>query len=124
MKEDLDNGREISTIMTVGYASPEGNEAQNQKLSEDRAQATADFIQDKLGDQAEGITFSAKGMGSDWDGFYAALETSTIANKAEIAEQIKNSEDPTATLNKMRMQNPELGKLLESLRKTQVFINK
>lgn len=124
VKEDIDNGREVNTIMTVGYASPEGNDEQNQKLSENRAQATADFIQEKLGDQAEGITFSAKGMGSDWDGFYAALENSTIANKAEIAEQIKNSENPTATLNKMRMQNPELGKLLDSLRKTQVFINK
>ena len=124
VKEDIDNGRDVNTIMTVGYASPEGNDDQNQKLSENRAQASADFIQKKLGDKSEGITFSAKGMGSDWDGFYAALESSTIANKVEIAEKIKNSDNPTATLNQMKAQNPELGKLLNDLRRTQVFINK
>ena len=124
VSDDIDNGREISKIKTIGHASPEGNEEQNQKLSEDRAQATADFIQKQLGDQAEGIEFEASGEGSDWDGFYTALENSEIANKAEIAEQIKNSEDPTATLNQMRVKYPELNEILNGLRVTRIYINK
>ena len=124
VSEDMDNGREIHTIKTIGHASPEGNDEQNQKLSEDRAQATADFIQKQLGDNAEGITFEAKGEGSDWDGFYAALESSNIENKAEIAETIKNSDNPTVTLNQMRNQYPELNDILNGLRVTRVYINK
>ena len=117
-------GREIHTIKTIGYASPEGNEKQNQTLSENRAKATADYIQKELGDKAEGIQFDAKGMGSDWDGFFKALDESNIANKAEIAETIKNADDQTAALNQMKAKYPELNNLLNSLRRTQVYINK
>ena len=124
VSDDIDNGREIHTILTVGYASPEGNDKQNQKLSEDRAKASASYIQNKLGDQAKGITFDTKGMGSDWNGFYTALNNSNIADKAEIANQIKNSKNPTATLNQLKEKNAELAKLLVELRRTQVFINK
>ena len=124
VSEDIDNGREISTIKTIGYASPEGNDKNNQKLSEDRAKATADYIEKKLGDNAEGITFESEGKGSDWDGFYAALESSEIANKAEIANQIKNADDPTAKLNQLRVKYPELNNILNGLRVTRVYINK
>ncbi len=120
--DDVNAGREISVIRTVGYASPEGNEEQNMKLSEDRAKATSAFLQEKLGDKKEGIDFETEGMGSDWDGFYAALENSNISNKAEIANTIKNSENPTATLNQMKAQYPELSELLNALRRTQVFV--
>lgn len=124
VKEDIDNGREISKIKTVGYASPEGNAEQNEQLAADRAQATSDFIQNKLGEDAEGIEFSAEGKGSDWDGFFKALEESDIKAKDEIRKQIRNSEDPTGTLNEMRAKYPELNSILETLRVTRVYINK
>ena len=124
ISEDMDNGREIHTIKTLGYASPEGNEEQNNKLAADRAQATSDFIETQLGEQAKGITFDAEGMGSDWDGFYEALRNSNIAQKAEIENAIKNSEEPTATLNQMKAKYPQLGEILNSLRVTRVYINK
>lgn len=122
ISDDLDAGREISVIRTVGYASPEGNEEKNAKLAEARAEATSTFIKENLGEQAEGIDFESEGIGSDWEGFYTALENSTIANKAEIAETIKNSENPTATLNKMRAQYPELNEILNNLRRTQILV--
>ena len=124
VSEDIDNGREIHTIKTIGYASPEGNDKANQKLSEDRAKATAEYIEKKLGDKAEGISFEPEGRGSDWDGFYKALENSNMANKAEIAEQIKNADDPTAKLNELRGKNSELNSILNGLRVTRVYINK
>jgi len=122
ISDDIDNGREIDVIRTVGYASPEGNTQQNEQLAENRAKSTANFIREKLGDNAEGIEFESEGMGADWDGFYAALENSNISNKAEIADTIKNSENPTATLNQMKAKYPALNELLNSLRRTQVFI--
>lgn len=124
VSDEMEAGREIHTIKTIGYASPEGNEKQNQTLSENRAKATADYIQKELGDKAEGIQFDAKGMGSDWDGFFKALDESNIAKKAEIAETIKNADDQTAALNQMKAKYPELNNLLNSLRRTQVYINK
>lgn len=124
VSEDIENGRDVNKIKTVGYASPEGNDDQNQKLSEDRAKATAEYIERNLGDNAEGITFESKGMGSDWDGFYKALAASNIQAKDKIAKQLKDSEDPTATLNEMRTKYPELEEILNSLRVTRVYINK
>lgn len=124
VSDEMEAGREIHTIKTIGYASPEGNEKQNQTLSENRAKATADYIQKELGDKAKGIQFDAKGMGSDWDGFFKALDESNIAKKAEIAETIKNADDQTAALNQMKAKYPELNNLLNSLRRTQVYINK
>ena len=124
ISDDMEEGREISKIKTMGYASPEGNDDWNQKLSEDRAKATADYIEKNLGDKAEGIEFESKGMGSDWDGFYKALEASDIAAKDEIRDEIKGSEDPTAALNQMRVKYPELEQILNSLRVTRVYINK
>lgn len=124
VSNEIEEGREIHTIKTIGYASPEGNEKQNQTLSENRAKATANYIQKELGDKAKGIQFDAKGMGSDWDGFFKALDESNIAKKAEIAETIKNADDQTAALNQMKAKYPELNNLLNSLRRTQVYINK
>ena len=122
ISDEIEDGREIHTILTRGYASPEGNDAQNQKLSEDRAKATADYIQAKLGDNAEGITFDAKGMGSDWKGLEKAIKDANIANKAEVEKAVANKD--TAALNKLAANDAELSKILNSLRKTQVYINK
>lgn len=120
--DDIDAGREVSNIRTVGYASPEGDDEQNQKLSEDRATATSEFIKEKLGDKAEGIEFESEGMGSDWDGFYKALDASNISAKDKIKKEIKNSETPTETLNQLRVQYPELNDILDTLRRTQVLV--
>ena len=122
VNDEIEEGREIHTILTRGYASPEGNDKQNQKLSEDRAKATADYIQAKLGDNANGIKFDAKGMGSDWKGLENAIKNANIANKVEVEKAIANKD--TAALNKLAANDAELSKILNSLRKTQVYINK
>lgn len=120
ISDDLEAGMMFSAIKVEGFASPEGNDEQNQKLSEDRANATVAYIQENLGEQVKDVEFEAKGNGSDWDGFFAALESSDIANKAEIAKSIKEAENPTAKLNQLRRTYPELENLLKKLRRTSV----
>ena len=61
-------------------------------------------------------------MGADWKGLENAVKNSNIANKAEIEKAIANRD--TAALNKLAANNAELGKILNSLRRTQVYINK
>ena len=120
ISDDINAGVQFSQVKVEGFASPEGNDEQNQKLSEDRANATVEYIQDNLGEQVKDVEFQAKGNGSDWDGFYAALENSNISNKAEIAKSIKEAENPTAKLNELRKQYTELESLLKTLRRTKV----
>jgi len=120
ISDDIEAGMQFSTIKVEGYASPEGNDKQNQQLSQDRADATVAYIQKNLGDQVKDVEFQAKGNGSDWDGFYTALRNSNITDKAEIEKSIKEAENPTAKLNQLRNQYPALESLLKSLRRTQV----
>ena len=120
ISDDIDNGVQFSTVKVEGYASPEGNDDQNQKLSQDRANATVEYIQDNLGEQVKDVEFQATGMGSDWDGFFAALEASNIPNKATIAKSIREAENPTAKLNELKAQNSGLESLLNSLRRTKI----
>lgn len=122
VSDDIEAGREINTIKIVGYASPEGDEEDNMQLSEDRANATAEYIKERLGKKANGIKFETEGMGSDWDGFYEALSKSRIADKRQVEKQIMNSEDPTATLNQLRGKYSQLDEILNGLRRTEVFV--
>lgn len=120
ISDDIEAGVQFSTIKVEGYASPEGSDKQNEKLSQDRADATVAYIQDNLGEQVKDVEFQSEGMGSDWNGFFAALQNSNISNKAEIEKSIKEAENPTAKLNQLRNQYPELENLLKNLRRTKV----
>ena len=120
ISDDINNGVQFSTIKVEGYASPEGNDAQNQKLSEDRANATVEYIQENLGDDVKDVEFQAEGMGSDWEGFFTALRNSNIADKEAIEKSIKEAENPTAKLNQIKKQNSAIEELLKNLRRTRV----
>jgi outer membrane protein OmpA-like peptidoglycan-associated protein len=120
ISDDIDAGMQFSTVKVEGYASPEGNDKQNQQLSQDRADATVAYIKDNLGDKVNDVEFESEGMGSDWDGFFKALKNSNIADKAQIEKSIRTAEDPTVKLNELRKQYTELESLLKTLRRTKV----
>ena len=122
ISEDLDNGRVITSIKVIGYASPEGGKDLNENLSKERAKSTIAFIKERLGEKARGIQFESEYRGADWDGFYKALESSDIANKAEIASELKKSDNPSATLNKLAAKNPTIKNLYSQLRRGQIII--
>ena len=120
--EDLDNGRVITGITVIGYASPEGGKDLNENLSKERAKSTIAFIKERLGEKARGIKFESEYRGADWEGFYKALENSDIANKEEIASELKKSDNPSATLNKLAAKNPTIKNLYGQLRRGQIII--
>lgn len=124
VRDEINNGQQISSIKVDGYASPEGNDKQNEKLSEDRANAAVNYIKDNLGRQVKNVDIETEGHGSDWDGFFKALEESNISDKAQIKNSIQNAEDPTAKLNELKAQYPALEDILKSLRRAKVsFFN-
>jgi outer membrane protein OmpA-like peptidoglycan-associated protein len=120
--DDMENGREIDEIKVVGHASPEGNAAYNQKLSKDRADATAKFIKDGMGEKANDINFVTEGKGADWDGFIAEIQNSDMADKDQIINELQNSDDKVAALKKISAKHPEIKKFYPELRQTEILI--
>ncbi len=78
----------VSRIVVRGYASPEGTEAGNMRLSQGRAQAFVDYLRDKHNFYDAKRLITAEGMGEDWQGLRRALETSGLKDKTAILEII------------------------------------
>ncbi len=70
MKDDM---VEIKGIHISGYASPEGTEKHNLRLSDRRAKALAGYIVRNTGAKEESI--EAEGKGEDWKGFIDLFES-------------------------------------------------
>lgn len=77
----------ITGIHIVGYASPEGSEAHNLVLSENRAKALVDYIHRRNDIPSELLHVAWKG--EDWDGFVNTLRRmSDLPGHARIMELI------------------------------------
>ena len=73
---------EIREFNITGYASPEGSMIQNKLLAEQRAEIFAHYLVTKFNVSED--KFTVKSLGEDWNGLKKAVETSSIADKAEI----------------------------------------
>lgn len=120
--EDIANGRVISSITVIGYASPEGGSALNENLAKERAQSTIAYIKERLGEKGRGIKFEAEGKGADWDNYYKALESSDLTYKNEVINELRNSANPSATLKKLSTDYPMIKKFYSELRRTEIII--
>ncbi len=105
----------IDRVVISGWASPEGEETNNQGLSERRFQVGKKWFSDKfnayLKDYAKRNNIKMKDLqkpvfeyvnnakGEDWDGFEAAIEKSRIAQKNQILNVVRSQ-----TNNDMREQ--------------------
>ena len=86
---------EVSSIVIVGTASPEGPEGHNEELAAARAQALVDYITENCPAAAGKITVQVKG--EDWDGLRAAVVAEpslTDAQKEEVLAIIDSDETP------------------------------
>lgn len=82
----------VSNIIVRGYASPEGTEAGNLRLSQGRAQAFVGYLQRTL-DPATASLITAQGMGEDWAGLRKAVADSYIDDRDRVLAAIDGNSD-------------------------------
>ena len=121
------NGKaKITSTEIVSYASPEGKQDRNDKLSADRG-ASARRAWDKLtagmGAQAPDI----KSVGEDWEGFQKLVRESNIEDKDLILRVLSMYSDPAVRENEIRNMSQvftELkGGVLPELRRSRLIAN-
>ena len=81
------NERVAQSLYVNGYASPDGPEKFNDKLSEQRSKTGLKAVEKLLADA--GLNIDAAAYGEDWEGFQAAVAASNIADKDLILQVLK-----------------------------------
>ncbi len=85
--ENKSNERVAQSLYVNGYASPDGPEQFNDKLSEQRSKSGLQAVEKMLADA--GLNIDAAAYGEDWEGFQAAVAASNIADKELILQVLK-----------------------------------
>lgn len=95
IKEIAENDREeLSSVDVVAYASPDGKEEFNNKLSDNRSR-TADKAFEKIAKKTEleDIDKNVKSVGEDWEGFKQLVYNSNIEDKDLILRVLSMYDD-------------------------------
>ena len=83
----------LGNLYASGYASPDGPEKFNNKLSEQRSKTGAKAIQKQL-KGVEGLNYEIAAYGEDWDGFKTLVENSNIEDKDLILNVLQMYASP------------------------------
>ena len=87
VENNKSNERVAQSLYVNGYASPDGPEQFNDKLSKQRSESGLKAVEKLLADA--GLNIDAAAYGEDWDGFQAAVAASNIADKELILQVLK-----------------------------------
>jgi len=142
--EFLQKEWKIKTIDINGWASPEGEETNNAKLSENRSKTAETYIKDALKEiarnkakakkekidekklEADMPTATLTAKGEDWAGFTKTIGSSTIKDKDKILNVVNSEPDQTKkekAINDMIVIYPEIEEaILPSLRRAPITI--
>ena len=82
--KNLQNDRATQNIAVKGYASPDGPEKFNDKLSKARSESSHKVVAKLL--KESGLDIDAAAYGEDWDGFKELVEKSDIKDKNLILQ--------------------------------------
>ena len=88
-----DDRREVKGTEIVAYASPDGPEALNNKLSANREKTAAKAF-DKVTKNLNAGTVSSRTIGEDWEGFQELVNNSNIEDKELILRVLSMYSDP------------------------------
>ena len=105
-----DSRTRLEKITIVGFASPEGNNQQNMKLAENRANALSQYLQQKM--NIPEATFEIQSGGEDWTGLLELVKQSDMNYKEEVIDIITNT--PPAQRNE-RLKQLEGGRPYRSI---------
>ncbi|MBO5805594.1 MAG: hypothetical protein J6R10_01885 [Tidjanibacter sp.] len=83
----------LGNVYASGYASPDGPEKFNNKLSEKRSQTGAKAMKKQL-KGIEGLNYEIASYGEDWDGFKTLVENSDIEDKDLILNVLQMYSSP------------------------------
>lgn len=126
VSSEMGYGSKLLGIVVEGYASPEGENENNQKLSEDRAKEAADFVKSEIGKKVrmEGAEIEVIGMGADWDGLIMAIANENFEGAQDVANELRNAdnENRPAILRKAMAKYPQIRYLFPQLRRANVTI--
>ena len=81
------NDRAVQSVYVNGYASPDGPEKFNDKLSQKRSKSGLKAVEKLL--KESGLNIDAAAYGEDWEGFQEAVAASNIADKDLILQVLK-----------------------------------
>ena len=92
IRQEIEQG--VDSIVLVGYASPEGDEARNMTLAKGRSAAVRDFLSSQTGLPLDKI--SIHDVGEDWEGFAAAVNATYNRPDREDVMRILSSDKSNA----------------------------
>lgn len=96
----LDPDISLTGITLRGYSSPDGAAKMNLQLSEQRVQAIKVYVEGLMELPEE--MWHAEAMGENWEGLRAAVEASTLKNRAAILDLIDSDMDPDKKESKIK----------------------
>lgn len=127
LTEFIQRGWELRAVDVDAWASPEGEVAYNEELSEDRAETGEDYITDLFEEkEVEMPELRVEAKGEDFDGFMVKLEASDLPDKQAIANVINSQIDPAERerrIKDMTLIYEEIEKLLEPLRRAEITVH-
>ncbi|MBW6480064.1 MAG: hypothetical protein K0B37_11600 [Bacteroidales bacterium] len=132
LKDFLKRQWEIQSVEVNAWASPEGEVAFNEKLSENRATAVEGYVnnlfrtlQRELGEDIERPDLKVTAKGEDFDGFMKVLNASDLRDKQAIANVINSQLAPAERerrIKDMTVIYAEIENLLAPLRRGEIVV--
>lgn len=121
--ETQGNDRATQKLYVNGYASPDGPEKFNDKLSKARSESSQKVVAKLL--KEAGLEIDAAAYGEDWEGFKELVEKSDIQNKNVILQVLSRYNSPAERekeIKNMASVFEELKKeILPALRRAQII---
>lgn len=120
--EKMKNDRATQNIAVKGYASPDGPEKFNDKLSKARSESGRKVVAKLLKDS--GLDVDAAAYGEDWDGFKELVENSDIKDKNLILQVLSLYNSPAEREQEIKNMSSVFAELksdiLPELRRSQI----
>ncbi len=120
--KNLENDRATQNIAVKGYASPDGPEKFNDKLSKARSESGKKVVAKLL--KKTGLDVDAAAYGEDWEGFKELVEKSDIKDKNLILQVLSLYNSPAQRENEIKNMSSVFNELksdiLPELRRSQI----
>ncbi len=111
--KNLTNDRATQNIAVKGYASPDGPEKFNDKLSKARSESSEKVVAKLLKDA--GLDIDAAAYGEDWDGFKELVEKSNIKDKNLILQVLSLYNSPAEREREIKNMSTVFNELKEDI---------